>query len=257
MRIVRSATLQHKPQPIRIFLCSCGHSKSEQFCEELEEHLALLKRQGLVVIQHSHKILAGLIQRDEITNCVYAADIIVLCISSVLFNSDEYWEIMNHVMKLRDEGKVRLVPVLSSPVDYNATRIRELQVLPRRKKPLSQMTRRSDRDEAYVEIVEDIHKMVQDLQTHKSREEDITQEKSDEKSSFYDPILYKASGDRYFQLQQYDKAVEAYTKAISLNENFADAYRARAEVYRTLALLNYEKLKQLSNQSDDIQEGFE
>lgn len=129
MRTLSSATAPHEPQPIRIFLCSCGHSKSEQYCEELEEHLAPLKRQRLIVIQQSHKVLAGLIQKDEIIGCVYTADIIVLFISSWLFNSDEYWDIMDRAMQLRDQGKVRVVPVLASPVDYKATRIRELQLV--------------------------------------------------------------------------------------------------------------------------------
>jgi hypothetical protein len=128
--MVRGATSPRESQPTQIFLCSCGHPKSEQYCEELEEHLAPLKRQGLVVIQQSHKILAGLVHKDEIVNCVHTADIVVLCISSFLFNSDEYWEIMDRAMKLRDGGKVRVVPVLASPADYKATRLRELQVLP-------------------------------------------------------------------------------------------------------------------------------
>ncbi len=179
MRTLSSATSPRKPQPIRIFLCSCGHPKSEQYCEELEEHLAPLKRQRLIVVQQSHKVLAGLVEKDEIISCVYTADIIVLCISSWLFNSDEYWDIMDHAMKLRDQGKVRVVPVLASPADYKATRIRELQVLPRRKKPLSQMLRRSDRDEAYVEIVENIHDVIKDLQACVHLEEKVAEEEAD------------------------------------------------------------------------------
>jgi tetratricopeptide (TPR) repeat protein len=248
---VRSATSPQEPQPIRIFLCSCGHPKSEQYCDELEEHLAPLKRQGLVLIQQSHKILAGLVQKNEIISWVYESDIIVLCISSSLFNSDEYWDVMDCAMKLRDEGKVRVVPILVSPADYKATRIRELQVLPRRKKPLSQMSRRSDRDEAYVEIVEDLHRVVQDLQTCMSGEEDVAKVENDEPSDLNSPAFYQARGDRFFQLQQYNKAIAAYDRAISLDKNFSDAYKARAELYRTLASLNYEKLKQLSDQSEE------
>jgi tetratricopeptide (TPR) repeat protein len=263
MSIARSATSPDKPPPIRIFLCSCGHRESEQYSEELEKHLAPLMRQKLAVIQQSHKILAGLIHKDEIIKYVYSNDIVILFISSFLFSSDEYWEIMVRAMTLRDEEKVRVIPILASPADYKGTPLKYLQVLPRREKPLSQMSRRSIRDEAYVEIVQEIRKVIEeirkvvlDLQEGMSKKEEATKEAADSQSDFNDPIFHKALGDIFFQRRQYDKAIAAYNKAISLDPDFDDAYRARAEVYRTLASLNYEILKRSFEQSDDSQEGF-
>src|SRR5260370_41041671 len=135
---------------------------------------------------------------------VFTPPILLSCISSWLFNSDEYWDIMDHAMKLRDQGKVRVVPVLASPADYKATRIRELQVLPRRKKPLSQMLRRSDRDEAYVEIVENIHDVIKDLQACVHLEEKVPEEGADGQLSSNSAIFYKSCGDLFLHHQEYN-----------------------------------------------------
>lgn len=256
MRMARGATSPQGRQPIRIFSCSCDHLESKQYCNELEPHLAPLQREGLVVIQQSHRMLVGLVWNKEIRACVYTADIIVLWISSSLFGSDEYWDIMEHAMRLHDEGRLHLVPILASPVDYESTHIGDLQVLPRRKKPLSKMSRRSEREEAYVEIAKNIREVVQNLQSCTSGEEDVAKVENDGEPGFNDPAFWKAKGDKFSQLQQYDKAMAAYDKAISLNNNYADVYKARGELHGMLASLNnemYEELKRLFDQSDDVQ----
>ena len=258
MKTVRSAASPDEPRPIRIFLWSCDHLKSEQYCEELEKHLSPLIREKQVEIQQSHKILAGLVEKDAIICHVDSADIIGLCISSSLFSSDLNWEIMKRAITLRDEGKVRVIPIKASPADYKATRLRELQALPRRRKPLSQLSS-PDREAAFAEIAEEIRKVMEDLLAGMMREEKVAKEETVGQSGLNDPALYKAQGDMFFRHQQYDEALAAYHKAISLNPDFADALRAVAEVYRTLASLTYEKLNQLKEMDppDDTREGLE
>lgn len=215
-------------------------------------------REKLVVIQQSHNILAGLVEKDAIIYYVDSADIVVLCISSSLFSSDLYWEIMKRAITLRDEGKVRIIPVKASPADYKATRLRELQVLPRRRNPLSQLSS-PDREAAYVEIAEEIRKIMQDLPVCMKRDEEVAKEETSEQSGLHNPAFYKEQGDMFFRRQQYDQALAAYHKAISLDPDFADALRAVAVVYRALASLTYEKLNQLKEMDppDDTQEGLE
>jgi len=245
-----------------IHVCLCSHPKHETFCDELEEHFAALKRQGKIVIWQSHKILPGLDQLDEIDKHLCSADIIILFISHLFFNSDECWDIMERAMELRDEGKAHVMPVLVSPVDYAPTPVGKLQVLPRRKS-LAQITRSSDRDEAYVEIVKGVREVIRSRPACDNRKNELVRGGVSEELSD-DPAFYKAKGDMLFRQQQYNEAIAAYSRAISLKPDFIDAYRARAKVYDILASLNYEMLKRLSEQPpeeteppDDIQEDSE
>jgi len=251
MRTLRSATSPHELQPLSIVLYTCGHTKIEQYCEELERHLAPLKRQGRLVTQQSHTILVGSVRKEEIMSRVDAADMLVFPLSAWLFGSDEYWATMEHARQLFDQGKVHVVPVRVSPGDYDATCLRGLQVLPWGRKSLSQLSN-PDREAAFATIAEDIRGLINKLQVCAQPEENVA-EVLEIEEQVDNPAFYKAYGDFLSQHQKYTQAMVAYNRAISLDPHFEEAYAARAELRKMLAILNYEKMKQLSNLFDDTQ----
>jgi hypothetical protein len=62
--------------------------KDESFREELEDHLSMLKRDGLISIWHDRKISAGDRWKNKIDDNLEAAEIILFLISSSFLGSD-------------------------------------------------------------------------------------------------------------------------------------------------------------------------
>jgi tetratricopeptide (TPR) repeat protein len=249
-----------RPQqaPPVIHLYCCCHPKNEPYLNELEEHFAALKRQGQLEVWHSDKMLAGVVQEQEIDTHFSSADIILLFISHYFFNSNECWKIMEHALKLHHAGTAIVVPVLVSPVDYEATPIGILQELPR-KKPLSRFT---DRNEGYVEIVKEIRALMQKVQIRAKEiqeqtaiivEQDTSNPSGDSTTS-PSAASFVEKGDILVEQHQYDDAISMYNEAIRLDPNFAPAYKGKAQVLELLALLAYQKLEQLAVQSFEIEQ---
>ena len=62
--------------------------KDEELRNEINQHLSMLQRNGLIVGWHDRQIGAGDRWRDEIDSHVHSADIILLLISSDFLASD-------------------------------------------------------------------------------------------------------------------------------------------------------------------------
>ncbi len=67
---------------------------------------------------------------------------------------------------------------------------------------------------------------------------------------------YYNRGSLYFNLKQYEKAIEDYTKATELDSELKEAYIGRAKVYRLLdkpelAELDEAKIKELDKKDED------
>ncbi len=244
------------PPAIRLYCCC--HPKNEMYRNELEEHFAALRRQGQLEIWHSDKMLAGVVQEQEIDTYFSSADIILLFISHYFFSSNECWKIMERALALHHAGKVFLVPILVSPVDYEATPIGKLQVLPR-KKPLSRFP---DRNEGYVEIVKGVRALIEQVQTgiEEIHEQMTTIGETnivtpgDAPAISLPPSLFVEKGDILVEQQHYDDAISMYNEAIRLDPNLDLAYKGKARALELLALLMYEKLEQLAVQSFEMEQ---
>lgn len=55
-------------------------------------------------------------------------------------------------------------------------------------------------------------------------------------------IYWFEKGEKLFEIAEFEKAIDAYTKALAINENYTDAYFKRAEA--NLELKNYELAKE-------------
>ena len=73
-------------RPIKLFY-SYSH-EDEAFREKLERHLAILRRQGVVKEWHDRHISAGREWKDQISEHLKTADVILLLVSSSFLNSD-------------------------------------------------------------------------------------------------------------------------------------------------------------------------
>src|SRR5437660_11262721 len=137
-------------QPIELFF-SYSH-RDQDLRDQLETHLKLLQRQGLISSWHDRKIGAGDEWAGQIDAHLNSAQIILLLISADFIASAYCYDIeMKRAMQRHDAGKAIIIPVILRPCDWHKTPFGKLQVLPTDGRPV---TGRSWHylDEAFLDI---------------------------------------------------------------------------------------------------------
>lgn len=144
---------------IKIFY-SYSH-KDEELREQLENHLSILRRQGVITDWHDRKIGTGREWEGEIHEHLNTAHIILLLVSADFLASDYCYDIeMNRAMERHDAGEARVIPIILRPIDWQEAPFGKLQGLPRDMRPV---TLWENQDEAFTNIARGIKKVVEDL----------------------------------------------------------------------------------------------
>lgn len=147
------------PSPLKVFI-SYSH-RDEDLKEELEVHLASLKREGTIAPWQDRDIEAGEEWDDKIREALEAAQIILLLITPRFLASRYCFdEETKRAMERHEAGTARVIPVIMKPADWETSHFSKLQVLPKDGKPC---TRWDDLDEALVNVVSGIRRVVQSL----------------------------------------------------------------------------------------------
>ena len=153
------ATVQEPLKTVELFF-SYSH-KDEALRGRLEEHLAVLRRQGVISGWHDRKIGAGEEWRGKISQHLESAHIILLLISPSFLNSDYCVDIeMDCALRRHDANEARVIPVLLRSVQWTRAPFARLNVIPRNAKPVN---RWRDREEAFSEIAREIGNAVDEL----------------------------------------------------------------------------------------------
>ena len=142
----------------QVTLFYCYSHEDQDLRDQLEKHLAALKRSGQVTSWHDRKIEPGMAWSAEIADNLDKADIVLLLISSGFLASDYCHEIeMKHALERHHLGETNVVPVILRPVDWSGTEFASLQALPRDGKPI---TTWANIDEAFLDVAEGIRRLV-------------------------------------------------------------------------------------------------
>jgi tetratricopeptide (TPR) repeat protein len=148
--------------------------KDETLCDELNAHLAALKRQSVIKNWTDRRITAGDEWRAEIEKHLDSADLILLLISADFLNSDFCYLIETSRALLRHEsGDTRVIPVIVRPVDWQDLPIGKIQAMPKDGKPV---TLWPNRDEAWLNVAQGIRKAIEEMAGRKAqliRESDL------------------------------------------------------------------------------------
>jgi hypothetical protein len=145
-------------EPIEIFY-AYSH-KDEHLRDELEKHLSILKRQGVIIGWHDRKISPGREWEGEIDTHLNTARIILLLISPDFIASDYCWGVeVKRAMDRHEAGEARVIPIILRSVVWEGALFGKLQALPKDAKPVTSW---ANRDKAFVDIAQGIRAAVEE-----------------------------------------------------------------------------------------------
>lgn len=130
----------------------------EALRNQLEVHLALLKREGLISAWHDRRIEAGANINSSIDAELEKADIILLLVSANFIASDYCFSIeMTRAMERHTLGECSVVPVILRACDWHTAPFGELLAVPTDGRPVTSWP---NQDEAFADATKYIRKLV-------------------------------------------------------------------------------------------------
>jgi hypothetical protein len=144
---------------ITVFFSYAHHD--EALRNELEKHLAMLKRQGVIDTWHDRKIDAGQDVHEEISEYLGKANIILLLVSADFLASDYCYDIeMRRALERHQRGEARIIPIILRPCEWQKAPFGRLVATPTDGKPI---TRFPNPDDAFLEVTQAIRKAAEKL----------------------------------------------------------------------------------------------
>jgi len=145
--------------PLSVFI-SYAH-EDVPLCQQLEAHLSLLRRQGLIADWHDRQILAGEEWARDIDEYLETASLILLLISPDFLASDYCYGIeMLQALERHNNGEVQVIPIILRPVDWEGAPFAHLQCLPRDARAVTEW---DNRDAAFRDIARGIRTAIEQL----------------------------------------------------------------------------------------------
>jgi hypothetical protein len=137
---------------------SYSHADSV-YRDELNKHLSIMKRSGLISSWHDRCILAGDDWVGQIDNNMQSSDLVLLLVSADFLASDYCYDVeMKTALNSHNKGSSRVIPVILRPVDWRYAPFAHIQALPSDGKPISTW---KDRDAAFNDVARGIRMAVE------------------------------------------------------------------------------------------------
>jgi len=131
--------------------------KDETMRNEIETHLAMLKRDGTIETWHDRRILAGTELDGEIDENLEEANIILLLVSPYFMDSDYCMDReMTCAMEKHEDGSATVIPIFLQYCDWKGAPFGRLLGLPTDAKPISQY---ADYHEALAIVAKEIRRV--------------------------------------------------------------------------------------------------
>ena len=128
--------------------------KDEDLRNELETHLALLKRQGIISSWHDRRITAGGDIDKTISSELESSQIILLLVSAHFLASDYCYEKeMTRALEKHKDGSAVVIPVILHPCDWHSAPFGRLRATPTDGKPVSMF---ANQHEAFAIVAKDV-----------------------------------------------------------------------------------------------------
>lgn len=132
--------------------------KDELHREDLEEHLSMLRREGIIEVWHDRKITAGSEWKNVIDENLNSAEIVILLISPSFLASDYCHDIeLKHALERHESGLTKIISVIVRACDWQSAGFAKFQALPKDAVPV---TLWSDRDSAWLDAVRSLRSYI-------------------------------------------------------------------------------------------------
>ena len=143
---------------LKTFVSYCH--QDEPWFDRFRIHVAPLVMNGIISIWSDQEIMAGQQLDSEIASNMSSAELFVLLLSPAYFASDYCMNVeLAHAISRHQSNEVKIVPIIVESCKWDAIpKLRELKFTPKDAKPISEW---SDQNVAFVEVVNEIEKLVQ------------------------------------------------------------------------------------------------
>ncbi len=150
-----------QPEPVEVFYSYAY--VDEPFCDKLDNHLASLKREGLITTWHRRLIIPGMDWKEVVDRHLNTSSIILLLISSDFLASDYcYGTEMQRAMERYEKNEARVIPILLRPTDWESSQFGNLQPLPGNRTPITEWR---NRDAALADVAKGIRLVLEDIKS--------------------------------------------------------------------------------------------
>lgn len=225
---------------IKVFFSYSHNDETNR--NELEKHLAVLKRDGLIQTWYDRRILAGSELGNEIDQNLTESNLILLLVSPDFLASDYCYSMeMKKALEMRSQGVAWVIPIILEYCDWKNTPLEGLLACPKDGKPISEFP---NPNKAFNEITDEIRRVIQQITSEKptnsesKSQGDLSVPKRELKPVVVDKIR---SGNLRVK-----KAFTDYDK---------DKFKKEAFIYMTKYFKN--SLEELSLRNPDIKHMFD
>jgi DNA polymerase III delta prime subunit len=145
--------------PCSVFI-SYAH-EDELLRQQLEAHLSVLRRQGLVATWQDRQIVPGTEWAEEIDVHLETARLVLLLISPDFLASEYCYGIeMRRALERHQNGEAQVIPLILRPVDWEGAPLAHLQCLPRDARAVTEW---DNRDAAFRDVARGIRAAIEQL----------------------------------------------------------------------------------------------
>ncbi|MGH6680843.1 MAG: TIR domain-containing protein, partial [Bradyrhizobium sp.] len=207
----------------------------EDLRDQLEKHLTMLKRQGVIETFHDRRILAGNEVDQSISTELERADVILLLVSPDFLASTYCYDIeMRRALERHRQGETRVIPVILRHCDWHSAPFGNLIATPSDGKPIKAFP---DLDEGFLQVAQAIRQAL----SHRRApiESSASSARPNQQS-----IVRRAPGPRSSNL----KLPKVVTEA--------DKDRFRDEAFEYIATFFENSLAELADRHPDIEVNF-
>ena len=150
---------QYNWRPVSLFI-SYSH-KDQDLRVELEKHLSILKRLGVIETWNDRNIAAGSEWQGAIDENLRSAQVVLLLVSPDFMASDYCYDMeVKCAMERHNAGNARVIPVILRTVMWDQAPFAKLQALPRDGKPIRSWP---DLDAAFDDVARGIRAAVESM----------------------------------------------------------------------------------------------
>jgi hypothetical protein len=199
----------------KIFI-SYSH-EDEYYREELDKHLVMLQRNELIQAWTDRKILPGQEWSKEISAELESSNIILLLVSSDFLASNYCFDIeVQKAMKQHEQGISTVIPIILRACDWHDAPFGKLQGLPKDAKPIKGY---SDIDDAFLEVVKGLKKILTEKSQVRENTKEITFELvNSDITNFPCDVLVLKYAQQFYGVDEFVSSLLVNKKGIDISE---------------------------------------